>query len=421
MAVSTTGEEGRVRIMMLDLAKLSARNLTRRGKRSWLTVIGILIGIAAIVALLSLSQGLQDSVSSEFEDLGANTIYIMPGSGVGGLFGGGLDETAELDNSDLKAIRRVRGVNEAGPVIFYLQNTGKFRGEVQRLPLVGVPTDSSQEMVMETNSLVVDKGRNIRDNDKMSGIVGSKLTSGGVYEREVRLRGQLEVEDFTVRVIGTMEQSGDPEYDRSLVLPIESVRQILDDEDRIDYIVANTKSGQSPKDVAEDIEKELRDERGLQKGDEDFSVSTADDLLESSLGILDSVQYVVIGIVSIALFVGGLGIMNTMYMSVSERTKEIGIMKALGATKRQILTIYLVESGILGLIGGFIGVVIGLSISEVAFYVIRRFAGIPLQPTRSLGLIGGALAASFFFGIISGVLPARKAAGLEPVEAIRKE
>jgi putative ABC transport system permease protein len=143
-------------------------------------------------------------------------------------------------------------------------------------------------------------------------------------------------------------------------------------------------------------------------------------LIESSLGILNTVQYVVLGIVSIALLVGGLGIMNTMYMSVSERTNEIGIMKAIGATRKQILSIYLVESGILGLIGGVIGTLLGLGISEVAFYYIRQTAGIPLYPNRSLMLIGGSLLASFVLGIFSGYLPARKAAKLEPVEAIRQ-
>jgi len=206
-----------------------------------------------------------------------------------------------------------------------------------------------------------------------------------------------------------------------LALPIESVQEILDREDRIDYVIAEPETGQDPQEVANDIEEELRTERNVQEGEEDFTVSTADDLLESSLGILNLVQKVVLGIVSIALFVGGLGIMNTMYMSVSERTKEIGIMKAIGATRKQILSIYLFESGILGLIGGSIGIAVGLGISEIAFYFIRQFLGFPLYPSRSLTLIAGALTASFLLGVISGFLPARKAAKLEPVEAIRQE
>jgi putative ABC transport system permease protein len=405
--------------MIFDLAELSGKNLTRRGKRSWLTIIGILIGIAAIVSLFSISQGLEDSVNQEFEDLGANVIYVLPGSGIGGFFQTDIEGGIELEDSDLEAVRRVQMVDQAGPMI-YAQTQGEYRGEQNRVPLIGIPTDSSQEMVMRTNSMEVDEGRNIRSTDQYSGLAGANLASGDIFERELGLRDQIDVQGTEVRVIGVMSQSGDPEYDRSIVLPIESVRDIIGEDDRIDYIVAEPISGQEPTEVAEEIEEELRQERNVNEDNQDFTVSTADDLLESSLGILNTVQYVVIGIVSIALLVGGLGIMNTMYMSVSERTKEIGIMKAVGATKKQILSIYLVESGILGLIGGVIGTLLGLGISEVAFYFIRQYAGMSLYPNRSLMLIGGALIASFFLGVFSGYLPARKAAKLEPVEAIRQ-
>lgn len=404
--------------MILDLAELSGKNLFRRGKRSWLTIIGIIIGITAIVALFSLGQGLEDSVTQEFEDLGANTIYVIPGDGIEGLFG---SADGELDEDDLEAVRRSQGVGRAGPIIYDAASFGEFRREEQRVPLLGIPTDSSQEMIMRTNSLEVASGRNIRQNDRFSGLAGYELNQGNIFEREVNLRDQVRVRGEDIRVIGALEQSGDPEYDRSMVLPIDSVREILDDDDRVDFIIAEVGPGQEPDEVAENIREEIRRERNVQEGNEDFTVSTADDLLDSFLGIISVVQYVVLGIVSIALFVGGLGIMNTMYMSVSERTKEIGVMKALGATKKQILSIYLVEAGVLGLIGGAIGIIIGLGVSEVAFYAIREFLGTPLYPSRSLALIGGTLGLSFILGVFSGYLPARKAANLEPVEAIRQK
>lgn len=411
----------RIEIMFIDFAKLSGRNLFRRGKRSWLTVIGIVVGITAIVALFSLGQGLEDSVSQEFEDLGANIIYILPGSGVGGVSIGG-DGISEggLTSDDLEAIRRTRGVDVAGPTIL-AQEQGDFRSEKQPTPLLGIPTGESKEMILRTNSLKVKKGRNIRANDRYSALAGSSLVNGDVFENEVGLRSQVKVEDINVRVVGVLEQSGDPQYDGSLVLPIESVREIIGDKERIDFIQAEVEKGQEPEKVSERIENQLRNERNLQPGEEDFTVSTAQDLLDSFLGILSLVQYVVLGITSIALFVGGLGIMNTMYMSVSERTKEIGIMKALGATKKQILAIYLTESAALGLIGGIIGIALGFGISEAAFYIIRQTVGIPLSPTRSPVLVTGSLAASIALGVISGLLPARKAANLEPVEAIRQE
>lgn len=404
--------------MYLDLAKLSGRNLFRRGKRSWLTIIGIIIGITAIVALFSLGQGLEDSVTQEFQDLGANTIYVLPGSGLGGLFGGG---GQSLEEGDLEAVRRVQEVDIAGPLI-NARSDANFRGERQGLLVLGVPTDESQEMIMRTNSLVVDTGRNIRSNDVRSALAGSSLGEGEVFDGEVRLRSQIEVFDEDVRVIGSLEETGDPAYDGGLVMPIESVRELIDDSDRIDFIIAEVQSGQEPEKAAEEIEKEIRNERNIQEGEENFTVSTAEDLLNSLVGILNLVQYIVIGIVSIALFVGGLGIMNTMYMSVSERTKEIGIMKAIGATKKQILVIYLSESAVLGFIGGVVGVILGLGISEIAFYFIgQSTGGMVLEPTRSPELIAASLTVSVLLGMVSGFLPARKAANLEPVEAIRQE
>ena len=195
--------------MFLDLAKLSSKNLTRRGKRSWLTIIGILIGIAAIVSLFSISQGLEDSVNQEFEDLGANVIYVLPGSGLGGLVQPG-SGSGQLTDSDLEAIRRVQGVDEAGPTV-YTQSIGEFRGEEQRVPLVGIPTDSSQELVMRSNSLEVETGRNIRSTDQFSGLAGANLASGDIFERELGLRDQIRIEETDIRIIGVMTQSGDPE------------------------------------------------------------------------------------------------------------------------------------------------------------------------------------------------------------------
>lgn len=407
--------------MILDLAELSGKNLFRRGKRSWLTIIGIVIGITAIVTLFSLGQGLEDSVTQQFEDLGANVIYVLPGSGIGGLIGAGPDRAGEgLGDDDLSTVRKSRGIEVAGPVI-YAQTNGEFQGEQQRVPLIGIPTDSSQQLVMSASNLEVESGRNIRSIDQFSGLAGYNLNQGNVYENSVDLRSQITINENKIRVVGILAESGDPEFDRSLVLPIESVRTILDEEDRIDYILAEPSSGISPEEASENIEESLRKERNTQEGEEDFTVSTADDILESFLGILEVVQYVILGIVSIALFVGGLGIMNTMYMSVSERTKEIGIMKAMGATKKQILTVYLVESGVLGLIGGTIGIGIGLGLTEISFYILREVVGTPLYPSFSLTLIGGTLVLSFFLGVFSGYLPARKAANLEPVEAIRKK
>ncbi|PSG98549.1 MAG: hypothetical protein BRC29_00290 [Nanohaloarchaea archaeon SW_7_43_1] len=405
--------------MILDLFELSGKNLLRRGKRSWLTVIGIVVGITAIVTLFSLSQGLEQSINQEFDSLGANVIYVFPGSGLGG-FTPSPEQSGSLDNSDLETVRNSRGVSEAGPTIFQ-PYPGEFSGDQGTVSIIGIPTDSSQELVMRSNNFNVERGRELRQTDTFSGLAGSSLRNADTFEDEVGLRDQVRLRESDIRVVGLLEQTGNPTNDQGVVVPIETARDILEADDRIDFIVVEPQNGQEPSEVSENIEERLRQERGIQEGEEEFTVSTADDLLESFFSILGVVQTVVIGIVSIALLVGGLGIMNTMYMSVSERTKEIGIMKSIGATEKQILTIYLIESGIIGLIGGLIGTLVGLGLSEVAFYLVRNLSGIPIYPARSLSLVISALGISFVLGVLSGYLPARKAAKLEPVEAIRQE
>lgn len=404
--------------MIYDLAKLSGRNLFRRGKRSWLTVIGIIIGITAIVSLFSLGQGLEQSVTGEFQELGANSIYIIPGSGLGGFFGEETD--AELSQNDLEAVKRAQGVGVAGPLV-NARVKAEFDSETQFITLLGIPTDESKEMIKRVNSIKISSGTEIRDTDRRSGLAGSRLAEGDVFNEEVRRNSQIKLENIDIRIKGLLEETGDPVYDSSVVMAIDAVREIIDDSERIDFIIAEVQSGQAPEKVAQNIEDELRDERNMVQGETDFTVSTADDLLNSLTGLLDLVQYVVIGITSIALFVGGLGIMNTMYMSVSERTKEIGIMKALGATKRQILTVYLAESAILGLVGGIIGIILGIGVSRTAFLFLREASGLPLEVSVSPQIIVLSLVSAVLLGVLSGVLPARKAANLEPVEAIRQE
>ena len=178
----------------------------------------------------------------------------------------------------------------------------------------------------------------------------------------------------------------------------------------------------NPDIVAEDIEEALRDERDERIGQETFSVQSFSQLLETFTDIFAVVQAVLIGIAAISLIVGGIGIMNTMYTSVLERTKEIGIMKAVGARNRDIFLIFLIESGLLGLVGGIIGILLGIGIGKGVEYLAASQLGTPfLQAIFGFPLILSALAFSFIIGAASGVLPAMQAARLKPADALRYE
>ena len=174
--------------------------------------------------------------------------------------------------------------------------------------------------------------------------------------------------------------------------------------------------------MAEDIEEELRDERNEKEGQETFSVQSFSQLLETFTDIFAVIQAVFVGIAAISLVVGGIGIMNTMYTSVLERTKEIGTMKAVGAKNSDIFKIFLFESGLLGLVGGTIGILMGMGIAKSVEYIAMIQLGSPfIKAVFGLPLIIGALTFSFLVGTISGVLPAMQAAKLKPADALRYE
>ncbi len=186
-------------------------------------------------------------------------------------------------------------------------------------------------------------------------------------------------------------------------------------------IIAKVSSGTDIEEVAKDVKKELRKDRNLEEGKEDFIVKSPTQLLESFNTILIVLQVMLIGIASISLLVGGIGIMNTMYTSVLERTQEIGIMKSIGAKNSDILTIFLFESGILGFLGGLIGVIIGIILSKTVEIIASSLGFALLKPYISIWLVIGALTFSFLIGIFSGVFPAMQASKLNPVEALRYE
>ena len=401
--------------MYSELTRLSVRNIRNQSARSWLTAIGVVIGIMAVVALISLGQALEYTVEREFEDLGTETIFITEGEGLQGFFVAG-----GLDDQDLEVIRNARGVDTAGAG-YYGSTTATFQGQNERVPVIGIPTDESQTRFMSSQAMSVDTGRNLRDTDQNNILVGGNLADD-YFDSSVGLRSQIRAGGTDLRVVGIMEMTGDPEFDNAIVMPIDRARDLFEGGEEVtNYIVAFPQQGLEPRDVADNIEEAMRRDRGQAPGDEDFTVSTSDDLLETFSNVIGSVQAVVIGLASISLLVGGIGIMNTMYMSVTERTQEIGVMKAIGAQKKQIKTIFLLESGLIGLLGGIVGIILGLGISELAIYIINFYVDIEFVSTYSITPISSVLLFSFLIGMLSGYLPARQAAQLEPVEALREE
>ncbi|MCJ7429425.1 MAG: ABC transporter permease [Candidatus Nanohaloarchaeota archaeon QJJ-5] len=402
--------------MFWTYLKLGFRNIRKQKRRSFLTLIGIVIGIAAVIALVSLGQGFEQSVAEEFQGLGADKIFINPGQGI--IQTGG-PSTEGLTERDIEVVERVPSVLLAGGMTFETA-TATYRGDQASIRVIGLSTDESQGMLMEANSFIIDGGRTIRDTDRSSIVAGYRVQET-LFDRSVELRSQIEINDLRYTVTGTLERTGDPEYDRGVLLPLDRAQEITGLGDNVQYIIAQIGSGFEPQEAKEEIEDELRQHKNVEEGEEPFTVSTTEDVLNALSNILSVVQAIVLGIASISLLVGGIGIMNTMYTSVSQRTNEIGVMKAIGATDRQILALFVTESAIIGLVGGLIGTSIGYGISIGAGRLITATAALPISVSVSPGLVAGAMGFSMITGVLSGILPARKAAKMEPVDALRYE
>jgi putative ABC transport system permease protein len=402
--------------MILDYLELIYSGLRNRKLRSWLTMLGIFIGIAAVVSLVSLGQGLQGTINDMFQKLGTNKVMVYAG--------GNAMESAfvDLSDHDLAVIKQVKGVSDASGM-YYKPMRIKFNKKTISTMIIGWPTDESRRLMEQFQTVNLLSGRFLKQGDNYKAMIGYNLANKDTYfGRELNLRSTFELEGKEFKVVAILDKIGNEGDDTQVYVPLDTLRAAAGKPEALSFILVEVQQGFLPADVAEAITKAMRKDRNLKEGEENFRAQTFENLLSTLNTVFLAVQAVVIGIAAISLLVGGIGIMNTMYTAVLERTKEIGIMKAIGATNQSIMTIFLLESGILGLAGGAVGAALGAGIAALASSVGRQLLGTTyLQAVFPLYLILGALAFSFVVGIISGVLPAMQASRLRPVEALRYE
>jgi putative ABC transport system permease protein len=403
---------------MKDYFFLAFNNLKRRKLRSWLTMIGIFIGIAAVVALISMGEGLQNTVEEQFEILGADKITIMGKAGP--MTSPVASELSDkpLTEKDLEIVRKSSGIKLATGFLIKSLNTN-FKKETKPLLVSGIEVEEYSKMFEGTYS--IEDGRDLKKEDNYKIIIGYNLGyTTNIFEKKIETGNNLIIGGKSFKVVGILEKIGGPD-DNSMIMPIEAMKEITGEKEIISMIMAQAKQGEDIDKVGGNIEKGLLDYRN-EKEPETFNIQTTEQLIESFGNILGIVQAVLVGIAAISLLVGGIGIMNTMYTSVLERTKEIGTMKAIGAKNSNILSIFLFESGLLGLVGGMIGIGIGVSLGKIAEYLASTALGTDIfKAYFSLYLIVGALLFSFLIGTLSGILPAMQAAKLKPADALRYE
>ncbi|MEW6062868.1 MAG: ABC transporter permease [Nanoarchaeota archaeon] len=406
--------------MIKDYFTFAFNNLKYRGLRSWLTMLGIFIGIAAVVSLISLGQGLQKAINEQFKILGTDKITISAGSGFSGPPGSTLT-SARLTKEDVNIIKKINGVDEVAEMLFK-QARVKYKDELKYNFVHGIPLDESRVVIEEMNNIEIAEGKRLKEGGKYEVVVGENVAKGTFFKKPVGLKDTINIEGKDFKVVGILRPIGNPVDDASLYIPLETLRELFNEPEGIAYLFVRVKEGEDINKVAELIKEKLRKSHDVKKGEEDFQVATSEQLAQTFSNIFTIVQTVLIGIAAISLLVGGIGIMNTMYTSVLERTKDIGIMKAIGAKNSDILLIFLIESGLLGLAGGSIGITLGIGLSKGTEIIAGNYLGSGLlRASFSPYLIVGALIFSFIVGTVSGIMPARQASKMKPVDALRYE
>jgi len=403
---------------MKDFVLLSFNNLRRRKLRSWLTMIGIFIGIAAVVALISLGQGLQNAIEQQFEQFGSDRIIVQE-RGLQGPPGSGTSLSTKLSDKDLKVVKDIKGIEGAAGILI---KTGKVEkgDDIAFVFIYGLPQNKDEKEIV--NFFDVERGRDLRENDGDKAVVGVRYSEGKVFSKPLDIGDRLNIEGKDFKIIGELERIGNPFDDSAIIIDKEVMKSLFNIDDEISAIHVKVENVEEIDSTKEEIEDDLRKSRNEDEGKETFQVMTSEQLLQTFTSIFGIVQAVLVGIAAISLLVGGVGVMNTMYTSVLERTKEIGTMKAVGAKNSDILMIFLIESGLLGLVGGIIGVAIGLGLSKGAEYIASVQLGTNLlRASTDPIIIIGALAFSFVIGSLSGILPAYQASRLNPVDALRYE
>ncbi len=402
--------------------RIAYTNLTHRRTRSYLTMVGIFIGIAAVVSLISLGQGLRQGVAEQFASIGTDKVIVVAKSAGFGPPGEGA--VSNLTTKDLRVVHSVPGVSLAtGRLLRQVRLERK--GETAIVFASTLPEDDSRRLVRDAINAKLMAGRYIESGEHGKVTIGNDFAHPKkVFDKPVEVGEKITANGKEFEVVGILARlSGvGGRSDQNFIINEQDGRDLFKLSDNYDFLIVQVDSSLNAEQTAQSIERALRRSRDVDEDTQDFTVQTAAQFLETLDSILVIVQVVLVGIAAISLLVGGIGIMNTMYTAVLERTKEIGVMKAIGATNEDVLAIFVIESGMLGAVGGLIGLLIGMGLAKlVELVALAAFGSALIKASFPWYLLVGAVAFSFVVGSLSGLWPAFRAAKLKPVDALRYE
>jgi len=407
---------------------MSFEGLGERKFRFALNLLGIMIGCAAVTGLISLTQGMNNEITSQMGILGTSTITVIPGARMsrvmdsaqeGGMMMGppsgggiGMGTTSELDWRDVDQIKKIHGIDLVDPGVSGGQGVYIRKGATFSVSAEGI-TDTYFE-INEADEIL--EGRELTRSDKAVVIIGYSLAypfEGDEQYLEVgdriKLTSEVNKEEKTLslRIVGILEESGGSfgSGDKSFLIPLRTYEQFFETGGEYTTIQVKVEDPETINQISDEIEETL----------EDVSVITSEAAMSMVDSIIGTVEAVLGGIAGISLLVAGVGIINTMTVSVMERTREIGTLKAIGARSSDVLLLFLTEAVMTGIAGGTLGAVFGFILSTV----VGKYVGVVAEVSLNLGVI--TLLFAVVTCVVSGIYPAWRAAQLHPVDALRSE
>ena len=404
------------------LIKEAMNSITSNKVRSFLTMLGIFIGVGAVIAMMSIGQGAQNSITNSLSALGTQTLYLSPGN-----FTENVRNAKDLTNDDVTAVSRLDCVDIAAPVVSQSYTLSQSNGNTVNATVTGVVPG-----FLTVGNYSVSQGSFISqenlDGKEMVAVIGTEINKSlfgsanySSVGETIRIMGQ------PYRVIGILAEKGSSSLgisqDRNVFIPLTTAqsRLMTRQKNTVSQVTILVKTSYTLEAAQKEIETLMRDRHDIFEGNpDDFTIMNVQEILNAVGDIMGTFTLFLGGVAAISLLVGGIGIMNIMLVTVTERSREIGLRKALGAKKGDILAQFLVESSVLSLVGGILGILFGLLL---AFGIARIAAmtGTELDVMVSPGIVLGATLFSIAVGLFFGVYPANKAANLEPVIALRSE
>ena len=402
----------------INLFKIAYRALLRNKTRAMLTMLGIIIGIASVIAMVSLGQSSSQSINDQISSTGANMVMVRRAAQQQGGVNIGSEAVKTLTDKDTEAIVRkspyismASSVVNAGGQLVYGSNN--WPGNLQ----------GGNEHLLAIRNFEIEKGNNFTEYDVRTAakvcIVGKTVVDNLFPNGEEPIGKTIRFGKIPFKIVGTLVEKGTQlgqDQDDTVIVPYTTIQKRILAINHVHSILAWAASDDMVVEAAADVEKIVGVQHRIKEGQEnDFEVSTQQELLDMLTNVMGMLSMLLAAIASISLIVGGIGIMNIMYVTVTERTKEIGLRMSIGARSRDIKLQFLTESTILSLLGGVIGIIVGLSLYYVATYAINWPFVVSIQAV----IIAFAVCAAT--GIFFGWYPAKKAATLDPITALRYE